>query len=102
MIKRGTPGVAFGGDVIGVDSITVEVSDDGIGIPDDQHGDVFKKFFRARNAIKGGSGTGLGLYIVKSFVELAGGRIWFTSKENKGTTFYVILPLNALVSGKVE
>ena len=101
-IKRGTPGVAFGGDIIGVDSIIVEVSDNGMGIPEDQQGDVFRKLFRARNAMKGGSGTGLGLYIVKSFVELAGGRIWFVSKENKGTTFYAILPLNTLVSGKVE
>lgn len=74
--------------------ILIKVSDNGYGIPKDQQKKIFTKFFRADNAReKDSEGTGLGLYIVKSIVENFGGKIWFDSEENKGTTFYVELPL---------
>jgi len=67
--------------------------DKGIGIPAHQQHRVFEKFFRADNVITIGSGTGLGLYIAKFIMEGHYGKIWFESKENKGTTFYISLPI---------
>lgn len=70
----------------------IKVEDHGIGITKSQKKLVFTKLFRAENAkVNVSEGTGLGLYITKSMVELAGGHIWFTSEENKGSTFYVKL-----------
>lgn len=74
--------------------ILITIADTGIGIPAQQQLKIFQKFFRADNArIKEPDGNGLGLYIIKSIVENAGGNIWFSSEENKGTAFYVSLPL---------
>ncbi len=75
-------------------SIAYIVSDTGFGIPEHQRQLIYTKFFRADNARNNvPDGTGLGLYIVKSLVEYMHGDIWFESIENKGTTFYVVLPL---------
>ncbi|EKD43282.1 MAG: Sensor protein [uncultured bacterium] len=67
--------------------------DKGIGIPQYQQHRMFEKFFRADNVITVGSGTGLGLYIARHIVEGHGGKMWFESKENKGTTVYISLPI---------
>lgn len=72
--------------------LTVEVKDTGIGIPDKQQEKLFGKFFRASNTGKI-HGTGLGLNIVKHYVDLLNGDISFTSKENEGSTFEVEVPL---------
>jgi signal transduction histidine kinase len=40
------------------------------------------------------SGTGLGMFITKNIIEAHGGKIWFESEENKGTTFHFTLPIN--------
>lgn len=73
--------------------VVVSVADNGIGIPEDQQKRIFTKLFRARNAVSiEPNETGLGLYITKSIIEKHGGRIWFESKEGKGTTFFVALP----------
>ncbi len=78
-------------------NIIVTVSDNGIGIPKDQQGKMFTKFFRGDNAVKiNTDGTGLGMYIVKGLVDLLGGRIWFESEENKGTSFHISLPITGL------
>jgi PAS domain S-box-containing protein len=66
----------------------VSVKDFGIGIPADAQKDLFTKFFRARNAVNI-QGTGLGLNIVKRYVELINGDLYFKSEENKGSTFSV-------------
>lgn len=73
--------------------ISFIVSDTGCGIPKQSQDKIFSKLYRADNAQeKDPNGNGLGLYIVKSIVDQVGGRIWFNSEENKGTTFYVALP----------
>ena len=72
----------------------LEVVDHGIGIPLDQQGRIFERFFRATTSpIERYGGLGLGLYISKEIVERHGGRIWLTSEPGKGATFYVALPL---------
>jgi len=72
----------------------IVVSDHGFGIPSRQQSRVFGKLFRADNAQQAETdGSGLGLYLSRAMAEQAGGRIWFDSVEDKGTTFYVTLPL---------
>ncbi len=74
--------------------IVFQVKNFGIGIPKDQQKRVFDKFFRGSNAIKlETEGSGLGLFIAKNIVEAHGGKIWFESKQNKGTTFWFTLPI---------
>ena len=76
------------------EEVEVVIKDNGIGIPKIEQPNIFGRFFRAANAVRFASGgSGLGLFIVKSFVEQMQGKIWFESKENEGTTFHVTLPL---------
>lgn len=74
-------------------SHTMYIKDSGIGIPDAEKNNMFKKFFRALNARDmHTTGTGLGLYFSKLIIEKHGGKIWFESREGRGTTFYISLP----------
>ena len=81
-----------------VKDIMVIVSDNGFGIPKKQQAQIFTKMFRADNVkAKDTTGTGLGLYIIKSIIEQsAHGKIWFESVEGKGTTFYFTIPLTGM------
>lgn len=77
--------------------LSIKVSDTGYGIPKAQQGKIFSKLFRADNIKqKDSSGTGLGLYIIKAIVESSKGKVWFESEENKGTTFFIELPLSGM------
>ncbi|MFA6475722.1 MAG: PAS domain S-box protein [Patescibacteria group bacterium] len=79
--------------------ILFSVTDNGYGIPQKDQSKIFTKMFRADNVqTKDTSGTGLGLYIAKAIVEqTCHGKIWFESKENKGTTFYFTIPLAGML-----
>ena len=69
--------------------------DNGFGIPAHQQEKIFSHFFRADNIVrKNANGTGLGLYLSKLLLEAVGGKIWFDSNEDEGSTFYVTLPLS--------
>ncbi|MBU0727112.1 HAMP domain-containing histidine kinase [Patescibacteria group bacterium] len=71
----------------------ISVKDDGIGISKPEQKKVFTKFFRAENAMKRYTeGSGLNLNITKHIIQSLDGRIWFESKLNKGSTFYIALP----------
>jgi signal transduction histidine kinase len=70
------------------------VKDDGIGISIDDQAKIFQKFFRSEDSkAREAPGTGLGLNITKSLVEMQGGRIWFDSEFRKGTTFHFTIPV---------
>ena len=75
------------------DGLTIQVIDQGIGIPEGDQKHLFKKFFRAHNSSHI-QGTGLGLNIVQKYLELIGGEISFTSIEGKGSTFIVNINSN--------
>jgi signal transduction histidine kinase len=78
-------------------NVLISVADTGYGIPKNAQSKIFTKMFRADNVrIKDPDGTGLGLYIIKETIEKTGGKIWFESKENKGSTFYVRIPLKGM------
>jgi signal transduction histidine kinase len=74
----------------------ISIRDHGIGIPVHQQARLFGRFERADNAqLLGIGGTGLGLYLCRELIERQGGRIWFESAEDAGSTFFFTLPLLA-------
>jgi len=70
------------------DKVVVSISDNGTGIPEDLQKKLFTPNFTTKS-----SGMGLGLSIVKKYIESANGRIWFESYADKGSVFFVELPL---------
>ncbi|MEO6611655.1 MAG: PAS domain-containing sensor histidine kinase [Chitinophagaceae bacterium] len=75
------------------DKIIICVADQGIGISEEDQEHLFNSFFRAANAVNI-QGTGLGLHIVKRYVDLLGGEVGLTSELNKGTTINFSIPVN--------
>jgi len=74
------------------DKLIAIIKDQGIGIPQEAQKRLFERYFRASNT-NNIEGTGLGLNIIKKYIDLLGGQISFKSEEDKGTTFIVELPL---------
>jgi signal transduction histidine kinase len=75
-----------------LNEVQVNISNEGIGIPESEHDKLFDRFYRANNA-SNIQGTGLGLSIVKRCLELINATVSFTSKENSTTTFTIHLPI---------
>ncbi len=74
------------------ETLKIRVTDQGIGIPENEQHQIFKRFYRGQNA-NNVEGTGLGLNIAKKYIRLLKGTIEFTSQLNKGTTFIAIIPV---------
>jgi signal transduction histidine kinase len=75
--------------------VHIWVKDNGIGINEEDQKKIFQKFFRSDDSkTREVTGTGLGLNITKSLVEMQGGRIWFESEFRKGTIFHLTVPLS--------
>jgi signal transduction histidine kinase/putative methionine-R-sulfoxide reductase with GAF domain len=77
----------------GLEVVHVWVRDSGIGIPPKDQDKIFQQYFRTDIAKEAASGTGLGLNITRSLVEMQGGRIWFESVLDHGTTFHFTVPV---------
>ena len=74
--------------------VEIKITDEGVGIKQEDYDKVFKKFSRLENHLTSTTqGNGLGLYITKQLVENMGGQISFTSEINKGTTFRLLMPV---------
>ncbi len=75
--------------------IKITIADTGIGIPTENVNKITNKFFRANNAVRSETeGSGLGLFVVKSYVDAWGGRLEFASQLNVGSTFIIYIPMN--------
>lgn len=74
-----------------VSETTFLISDEGIGIPENDQKNIFNRYFRAENALLT-QGTGIGLNIVKTHLENLGGTIKFKTEQNRGTTFIITIP----------
>lgn len=72
-------------------NVLISVKDEGLGIPKTDQENIFHEFTRAKN-VQHIQGTGLGLNIVKKYIELIGGTISFTSEQGKGTVFDINIP----------
>lgn len=73
-------------------SVLFYVKDYGLGIPKKDQDKIFSRFFRSKN-VEHIDGSGLGLFLSKIIIKEHKGKIWFKSKEKKGTTFYISLPI---------
>jgi len=73
--------------------LVVKVRDYGIGIPQEELTDIFKRFYRTKNSSVHISGFGLGLYICRDIMQRHNGKIW-VEREEKGSSFYFVLPIN--------
>ena len=82
--------------------LIMEVSDDGIGIPQRSQEKIFTRFYQASNSKEHNTGSGIGLSLVKSLVELHKGQIKVKSTPNKGSVFTVILPIDRVFYNEDE
>src|SRR5690606_23843107 len=77
-------------------NILIAIKDTGLGIPEDFHEAIWRRFERYEEhaLMMDVAGTGLGLPIVRELVSMHHGDVWFDSELEKGTTFYIRLPIN--------
>lgn len=82
--------------------VHISVSDTGIGVPRQDQPYVFQRFFQSPKTAGTKEGTGIGLYLVKTYTELHGGKVQLSSEENKGTAITLTLPVIAMEQPVVE
>ncbi|NVB79607.1 MAG: PAS domain-containing protein [Kofleriaceae bacterium] len=94
-LKYSRPDTTVEISLTSTDSIArLEVRDHGVGIPAEKQSRMFEKFFRAHAGTPlDAGGIGVGLFVARAIIAQHGGRIWFDSEENRGSTFYVELPI---------
>ncbi len=81
-------------EIIGPEQVVIHIKDTGIGMSQEELPNLFRKFYRGEGwLVSNIQGTGLGLYISKSLIELHNGRIWVDSEKGKGSDFAFSLPL---------
>jgi len=92
--------IEFGYDIVKTQhaaSLQFFVKDTGVGIPENQKELIFERFRKGiESSDRKYEGSGLGLFICKSYVEMLGGKIWVESEEGKGSNFYFTIPYNPL------
>ncbi|MEO5635111.1 MAG: HAMP domain-containing sensor histidine kinase [Candidatus Paceibacterota bacterium] len=75
--------------------VEISVKDTGIGISEEGKGKIFDKFYRDENAQKKEPvGSGIGLFTARKIIENHGGKVWFESKKDEGTTLFLTLPVS--------
>jgi len=88
-------GITLGAQLINQKQVQFYVQDTGIGIPENKHEEVFKRFSQIENnQVKKASGSGLGLTIAKDLIKQLGGKIKLESSAGEGSTFYVTHPIS--------
>lgn len=83
-------------------AVLLVIADEGVGIPEDELEAVFDKFIQSKKTRTGAGGTGLGLAICKEIIEDHGGAIWAENNPDKGSSFFVRLPLTQEASTPSE
>jgi signal transduction histidine kinase/DNA-binding response OmpR family regulator len=83
----------------GREFVNIDIADTGCGIPDREQQTIFKRFYQSENNDPNKTGSGIGLHLVKEYVELHGGHISVSSKVGKGSVFSVFIPTDLPVSG---
>lgn len=85
------------------DKVKISIKDTGIGIPQEKQKEIFERFRQVESKLsKEFEGSGIGLSLVKSFIELHNGNILLTSEENKGSEFIIELPVRHLEEHNVR
>lgn len=85
------------------ESVIITVKDDGQGIPQNMINVIFERFGQANRSLsRQCEGTGIGLYLVKSFIEIHGGKISVTSEEGEGCEFTIVLPVELVTNENYE
>lgn len=93
LVKITAAAVPGPGELAGQQGVQISVQDQGMGIPPDALGRMFTRFFRVEGShMSGIKGTGLGLWLVRHFIEGHGGHIWVESDFGHGSTFHFWLP----------
>ena len=87
------------GAIVEVNRVVFFVEDTGIGIPSDKQSSIFERFNQVDNRLtKTKEGAGLGLSIVKAYIQLLNGEIWLESELDKGSCFYFSLPFKSEIN----